>query len=258
MNTKNKQKEYDIIQAERHYPVVKHNNLIQQSRYKLTAQEQKVLFYLITKIKPEDTDFKEYEFNINRFCEVCGIDKNNGRNFEMLKKTIMDLINKSFWVNINGEYVSMNWIEKAKISQKKGTIKIRLDNDMKSYLLDLQKHFTSYNLYYILTMKSKYSIRLYELLKSYEYLGGYTFEIEELKKILDAEKYTTYKDFRVNVLDIALLEINNFSDINATYIAEKNGKKYETITFSISLKMNTIERAQTWRKIEERLNGDKN
>ncbi|WP_408609851.1 RepB family plasmid replication initiator protein [Konateibacter massiliensis] len=46
---------------------------------------------------------------------------------------------------------------------------MRLDEGMTPYLFDLQEKFTSYGLYNILKMKSQYSIRFFEILKSYTY-----------------------------------------------------------------------------------------
>ena len=260
MMDKEKQKE---IQKERNYQVVKHNALIQNARHKLSTQEQKILFYLITKIKPEHSDFKEYEFKIKRFCEVCGINDRSGRNYDMLKTTVLDLINKSFWFevgedDIDGECISLSWIRKAKVSPKKGIIKLKLDEDMKPYLLDLKKNFTAYDLYYILAMKSKYSIRLYELLKSYEYRGNYTFDLEEFKKLLDAEKYGNYSNFVKFALDIAIREINNLSDICVTYKGIKEGRKYNKVEFTIQLKKDILECAETYKKIEKILNSAQN
>jgi len=246
----------------RNYYVVKANELIQQSRFSLSMQEQKIILYLITKIKPDDKEFHLYEFNIQEFCEVCGINSYNGKNYVNLKQTIKTLANKSNWVMINrfGEECEtlLRWIEKAYISHKSGTIKIRLDDDMKPFLLELKSHFTTYNLCYTLTMKSKYSIRIYELLKSYEYKKECVFEIEELKKILGAENYNSYKDFRVNVINVAINEINEISDIYVTYSAEKNGRKYARIQFDISAKTDTLERVAAYKKIHERLNPNKN
>ena len=252
-----KEKRRQELQILREYQVVKNNDLIQKSRHQLNAQEQKIILYLITKIKPEDVDFKLYDFKIQEFCEVCGIDMTNGGNYTYLKETIKNLSDKSNWATIikDGRKTEtiLRWIEKAYIDEESGTIQIRIDNDMKPYLLELKSHFTAYNLYYILAMKSKYSIRLYEILKSYEYLGAHTFEIDELKQRLGAEKYKTYKDFRVNVLDIAVREINDFSDIAVTYSAEKNGRKFEKIKFDIKIKKDALERVAIFRNIEGRL-----
>jgi len=239
----------------RDYKVVKHNKIIQKSRYELSMQEQKIILYLITKIKPDDTELNLYEFNIKDFCGVCGIDETSGKNYRDLKKTIKELADKSIWVTLDSGYETLiRWIERPYIDRQNGTIKIKLDELMRPYLLQLQEHFTQYNLYYTLAMKSKYSIRIYELLKSYEYLSECVFGLEELKKMLSAEKYEMYKDFRVKVIDIAVREINDFSDISITYKVEKNGKKVDKIRFKIKSKKDIMERMETYKKIEHRLN----
>jgi plasmid replication initiation protein len=100
-------------------------------------------------------------------------------------------------------------------------------------------------------MKSQYSLRIYEILKSYEYQHKKTFEIEELKKLLSAENYTRFPDFKKKVLDISLREINNLSDINVTYAVIKESRRYTQIEFSINLKKDLNERVLTWVKIDE-------
>ena len=246
---------YSEIVLSRNYKVVKHNNLIQRSRYELSTQEQKIILYLITKIKPEDTEFDLYEFNIKDFCEVCGIDETSGKNYSDLKKAVGKLAEKIIWITLdNGIDTIVRWVERPYIDRKSGTIKIKLDELMRPYLLQLKEHFTAYNLYYTLAMKGKYSIRIYELLKSYEYLSECIFDIEELKKILFAEKYEIYKDFRVNVLDTAIREINDFSDITVTYIVEKKGRKIDKIKFKIKQKKDIKEQVETYKKIEKRIN----
>jgi plasmid replication initiation protein len=239
----------------REYKVVKQNNLIQRSRYELSAQEQKIILYLITKIKPEDTELELYEFNIKDFCEICGIDSRSGGNHVLLKEIIFNLADKSIRVTLeNGYETIVRWIERPYINRKSGIIKIKLDELMRPYLLQLKEHFTAYSLYYTLAMKGKYSIRIYELLKSYENLHECTFEIENLKKMLSAEKYAMYKDFRVYVLDMAIKEINDFGDITVSYTIEKNGRKVDKINFKIKSKKDLKERVETFKKIEQRIN----
>jgi len=247
--------EREEISLLREYKVVKHNNLIQKSRYELSAQEQKIVLYLITKIKPDDNELDLYEFNIKEFCEVCGIDATSGGNYFLLKEIIFKLATKIVCVTLDNGYETLvRWIERPYINRRSGAIKIKLDELMRPYLLQLQKHFTAYNLYYTLAMKSKYSIRIYEILKSYENLSEYTFEIDALKKMLCAEKYEMYKDFRVKVLDIAVKEINDYGDISVTYSVTKKGKKIDKIKFKIKPKTEIKERVETFKKIEQSIN----
>ena len=61
-------------QAVRNYKIIKSNELIQKSKYELSAQEQKIIMYLISKVKPDDEAFITMDFDIIEFCCVCGID----------------------------------------------------------------------------------------------------------------------------------------------------------------------------------------
>lgn len=240
----------------REYQIVKANDLIQKTRHNLSTQEQKIILYLITKIKPEDEELKLYEFKIKEFCLVCGIDSDNGKNYSNLKRTIKKLADKSFWIKLDnkGNETLLRWIDRPYINTESGTIQIKLDELMKPYLLQLKKKFTQFSLYYTLAMRSQYSIRLYELLKSYESLGQQEFEIEELKKQLFADTYKRYVDFKRKVIDIALREINNLSDISVTYELEKESRRYTRIKFNIKPKKDIMVRVETFKKIEEILN----
>ena len=238
----------------REYKVVKSNDLIQKSRFELSLQEQKIIMCLVSKIKPDDKDFEEYEFEIREFCKLCGIDYDNGKNYKNIKDAIKKLSDKSLWVTLDtGTEVLLRWINEASISKKSGVIKIRLHNVMKPYLLELRARFTQYGLIYILGMKSQYAVRLYELLKSYEYKGRWTIEIDKLKRLLFAENYRRYVDFKRKALEIALREINDLSDIYISYEAIKSGRKYTRIDFKIRQK-GSREQTGAWLNREAALN----
>lgn len=228
------------IRKDREACVIKANKLIQESRFNLSTQQQKMVLYLISKITPYDDDFEEYEFTITEFCRVCGITL-SGTNYTDLKEQIKKIADKSLWVEINpGEETLLRWIEKPYIDTQSGTIRIRLDRDMKPFLLRLKQNFTQYELIWTLHFKSKYSIRLYELIKSIhfhedeEYIRRYS--LEELRRLLGAETYTRYKDFRVYALQPAIDEINEYSDKNISWKALKDGRAVAYIELHITTK----------------------
>ena len=201
-------------------------------------------------------ELKEHTFQIKDFCMVCGLDDDNGANYKYIKQTLKDLRDKSIWVTIDDKTeVTLAWIDKVRINKYSGAVTIKIDDDMKPYLLQLQKSFTMYEIMYILAMKSQYSIRLYEILKSYEYQHKKVFDIEEFKRLLSAENYIRFPDFKRRVLDVAMREINDLSDINVTYEVIKENRKFEKIEFSIQLKKDIVERVRTWAKIEEVIDG---
>lgn len=248
--------ELHLVDA-RERQVRKANAIIQKSRFSLSTQQQKVVLYLISKIDARDTDFKEYDLDIQEFCRVCGIDYTSGKNYKDLKAAIQGIADKSMWIELeSGEDSLIRWIEKARVSKKSGKIKIRLDNDLKPYLLELKRNYTSYQLIFTLHFNSKYSIRLYELITSLIYHDEkpykVEFTIEELKLRLGAENYKEYKNFKARVLEQAVAEINEFSDKTLSYEEITRGRKVVGIELVISAK-DTIERLKVLDRIDKDL-----
>lgn len=103
-------------------------------------------------------------------------------------------------------------------------------------------------------MRSKYAIRLYEILKSYAYIGEYTTTIADLREDLQIAGYTTYKDIRRRVLDPAVEEINEITDIFADPKPIKTGHAITAIRFDILTKEHILGDAAE-RKREKALNG---
>lgn len=246
-----------IYSEQRNKLVVKSNDLIQKSRFSLTVQQQRVILYLISKIGYGDEDFKEYEFDIKDFCRVCGIYDESGKHYAELKRQVKEIRDKSMWIEISeGEEVLLSWLDGARISRNSGKIKVRLSENMKPYLLQLRDNFTQYEIAYILCMKSKYSIRLYELVKSIHYkeLETYTktFAVEELRKRLNAGTYPRFCNFNQRVLKPAIQEVNIYTDKEISYEPVKRGKKVETIEMTIRTK-DVIDRMKTRNMIDEQL-----
>lgn len=203
--------------------VVKSNDLIQKSRYKLSLRQQKAILFLVSQIKPTDDDFKDYTFEIREFCRVCGLDSVGGNNYDALKAALKELSDKSIYIMINDNTEALvRWLEKVYIHKGTGLITVRFDKDMKPYLLHLHENFTSYELIYTLRMKHYASPRLYELLKSYHYdkLKPYTveFELDRFKQILNIDKktYDDFKYLRRFILNPAIKEINEQTDMKIT------------------------------------------
>lgn len=226
----------DKLHEQRNYVVAKQNAMIQRARFDLGITEQKLFCYIVSKIKPTDTYDMRYTFTINDFCDVCGIRRNSGRKIEAVKEAVKNLSDKSFWVDMDERNVLLcRWLSEAKIDKGSGTITVKLGDVMQEYLIGLAKDYTQYSLLYILPMRSTYSIRLYELLKSHvcQMREVVEYSIEDLKSRLMAP-YPNFKDFRVRVLEPALREINDYTDIEFRWEAIKHGRKVVSVRFFIN------------------------
>lgn len=218
--------------------VVKSNQLIQQSRFKLNLQQQKIVLYLVSQIDYSDDDFKLYTFGIRDFCRICGIDNAGGTQYSRLRDSLQQLSDKSLIIHIDHDTeTNARWIEKFYMNKRTGTLQIRLDKDLKPYLLHLRENFTKYELVYTLRMRHKASPRLYEILKSYHYndLRPYTkeFSFDELRNLLDAHKqtYSKFKYFNSFVLAPAIEEINTQTDLFVEATPLRTGRTVYAVRF---------------------------
>lgn len=225
-------------QYERQMKVFKRDDMIQKARFQLSVQEQRCVLYAISKIKPTDTAFQEYEFELKDFYALCGIEKES---YTELKKILRGLSDRSWWAEIDdkGTESVVRWFNVVRTNKKSGKVRIKFHEDMMPFLLQLAEQarangifYTQYSLKYVLPMKSQYSSRLYELLKSYQKNNReWFFETEELKKLLDCVNYQNFNDFKKRALEPAVKEINEFTDLDIAYDTESEGRKVVKVSF---------------------------
>lgn len=230
-------KNYQIIKQQ-NYQVVKANALIQKTKFTLNAKEIKVFNFLVSKIKPGEVKNNEITFTVKEYCEICGINSSAGKNHQDIKKAILKLAAPSSgWIELeDGRQTVLRFIEKPYFDSKTSKFTIRFDKDILPYLYHIGDFHTKHTLMYSSAMESQYSIRLYELLKSYLNLGEKTFKLEELRDRIGVTKYNKYFDFKKNVLELAAREIKEFSDIEMAFHPIKTGRAVTHVLFLMESK----------------------
>lgn len=233
--------------TDRQYYVVKANDLIRKTRYDLTTQQQKIVLFCISKIKPHDDPEKWYELQIKDICNACNLDYESGSYYYKSIKDDLQKLTTRLWVEMPDKSLStVSWISDAQIVPLSGKIYIKFHPKMTPYLFDLRERYTQYHLEDVLVFKSRYSIRLYEILRSYmtqsEIDNGVEKEIilslYELRSMLAVEGYKTFKDFNRYVLNRAVSEINNYNaELHISYdtYASHGGRKIDKIIFIVSM-----------------------
>ena len=238
------------ILEQRQMLVVQSNDIVREAKNLLTAQEQNMLYYLISKIKPADTDFMTIHTTVGEVCEIFGISA-VGDNYKDMKKALKALADKSVLAihkNEKGQTSEtlMRWLDTYTIHKDTGKMTATLSQSVKPFLIGLVKkgNYTQAELITYLGLKSKYAKRLYEILKSYihmKYPFAYKlvtvkYELDELLRLLDAESYKAYKHVRERILDPAIAEITAVSDILVSYEPKKTGRKVTAIEFTTQCK----------------------
>lgn len=216
------------------YIVKKSNYFIMNSSYDLSLEEQKVILILASMVQPTDDEFRTYKFRIADFLELLGIEDQS--KYTEIPKITKGLMRKVLEIQEGDSLLQVAWLNSARYEKGSGEVILRFSPDLKPYMLQLKENFTQYQLGNVLNMKSKYSPRVYELLKANKFKkqGYIEIEITELRRLLRAEDiYPLYGDFKRFIIKKAQKELKKVSDISFEFQEIKTGRKVTSIKFYI-------------------------
>ena len=118
-----------------------------------------------------------------------------------------------------------------------GVIRLRFTKEIIPHFMQLVGgNFTQHEIGYLARLSSVYAIRLYRMLhKDLWKDKPIDIELEELRYMLQlGDKYSAIKDFKINVIDIAVREINQTTDLTVSYENIKHGRSITGLRFLVS------------------------
>lgn len=217
--------------------VVKDNSLIDAS-FNLSLIEQRLMLLAIVEARELDklTPETPIEVKATAYRDQYKTDESNA--YSQLADATKQLFNRQFsyidrYADTDAVTVS-RWVNEVTYVNDKGMVVMYLNRNVISMISRLEANFTQYLLEQVSEFKSKYSIRLYELLIKYRDIGtSKKFEIAELRSKLGLEdnEYKLNAVFKRDVLDKAVKEINDKADIQIKYEQFKEGRKVSHILF---------------------------
>lgn len=214
--------------------VAQHNDLIVQADYDLSARELKIMDYLISRIKPEDEKFNIVYTSLYEIAQVLDL-KRSGRTYNQIAENIRELRRKEVRILGHGEkgrsITITGWISEPTFHEN-GQVEILISEKFMPFLLDLRKtgNYTQHLLFDTVKLDSKYSIRLYKLMREANKDKGRTCPVlkaspDELKVLLSAPETYNWSQFKQNVLEKAIDEINlKIDDMDLQLNVGKRGR----------------------------------
>lgn len=223
--------------------VVQHNNLI-NGKQSLKLNSAKLIRSAIMQIVFEDEELKPYIISIKDLAALLGIPASNI--YRDIKDIIYDIHHNPVCIReeSNGKttrFVTIPWVTRCEYKADVG-VAIKLNEELKPYLLQLKNHYTQYTLDEILAMKSIYAIRIFELIQSkimHKTIPGcgleVTLTIQEIRECCNCEdKFEKFSHLKEKVIDKAVEEINTVTLYHLGYEYVKTGKTVTAIKFIIN------------------------
>ncbi|ASF47093.1 replication initiation protein [Methylovulum psychrotolerans] len=213
--------------------IVTQSNQLVEARYNLPLAEQRLILTMISRIQPDDEDFKPYCISVGELAEFLGVDKASA--YRECKKTTENLLKRVVNIDETDGLLQIGWVSSAKYVDGSGEVNLSFDPLLKPYLLKLKGNFTSSKLEMLLSFKSQYTIRIYTLLKQYEKLKEREFDLEFLREVLGLrpDQYQLYADFKRFILVAVQKELTQKSDLYFNFEEIKGGRRVTAIRLLI-------------------------
>ncbi|MCO8043626.1 replication initiation protein RepM [Acinetobacter bohemicus] len=176
-----------------------------------------------------------------RYAEVFGTTRQNA--YQRMKEAEDSLFNRRFsFFDEDGKLVKSRWIQQVKYLDDEGAIELVFTLAVVqgiSKIDGIKDFFTQYLLSQTAQLNSTYSARLYELLIQWRAVGRTPlFELATFREQLGigVNEYKRMDHFKTRVLDLAISEISEKTDIEANYQQHKKGRSICGFSFSFKHK----------------------
>ncbi|MBA3662298.1 MAG: replication initiation protein [Gammaproteobacteria bacterium] len=223
----------------------KHVGLI-HCENKLTLMQRKIcnilLFNALDKIDKQDI----YEISLRQLCSLVGYNSND---IQLIKQSIKSLISVVMEWNLLEDNKFLNeddysadaisWNASALLagaSIKSGVIRYSYSPQMKSVLSSLDI-YGRINLFVQSKFNSMYSLVLYEncvRFKNIKQTAWFPMDLFRSLMGVSEGKYRSFKEFKRNVITVAVNEINRKADITIEAQYKKSGRYIASIQFLLS------------------------
>ena len=225
--------------------VVKDNALINAS-YTLDLAEQRLILLAIIEARNTKQGITQdtlLEIHASSYAKQFSI--NDKTAYTVVKEASKGLFDRYVTYHDknpkNGKDRSFHcrWIDKTGIEPDSGIVYIRFTSDVIPLITRLESHFTSYEIDKVANLTSSYAIRLYEILISWREVGKTPkYEIDDLRSKLGVEpkQYKQMCNLKSRVLELAIDQINQHTDITAKYEQYKRGRVITAISFTFKPK----------------------
>jgi len=209
------------------------------ARYGLTLQEHRIIYYAILEGQQEGRPFEPVTLSVSEFKRMFELKGESS--YSELRKLSLKLVGRTTEIAHKDDdglkYTALNWLSRITYNLKEGTVTITPNKELKPFFEG--KPFTTMEYYFLLKFTSAYAERLYEILKSLNHKTIIDFDIDDLAKRLSVPKSyaANYADLKKRVLDPAIKDINEFTDLDID-IRDKRGRynKVTTVIFSLRQK----------------------
>jgi plasmid replication initiation protein len=217
--------------------VVKKNDLLRLG-YTLSLNEQRILLACISMIdsrrKLEENHL--FEITVQQLSDIFA-DQDAKHLYKDMRLAVDRLFNRTIVIDHGNKIGKLRWVINADFPKDNSKIFVRFHPDIIPLLTEITDRFTRYKLKDVSKFKCIYSFRLYELFAQFQGTGSREIEVSEIRRLLDlGDKYQQFGELKRCVIDKAISEINQFSNLQVNYGTRNLGRRVTHVQFRFEAK----------------------
>ncbi len=238
--------------------VTKDNSLIGAS-YSLGVVEQRLIFLAIIEAREQKTLIEAgglLRIYAQSYAKQFDVEKHTS--YEAMKRAVEGLYEAGFAYSKLDErsgkigHYKSRWVDKIGYIDDLGCVELVFASDVIPLITRLEARYTEYELKQVVGLQSEYAIRLYELVIRWRSVGKTNLiSLAELRENLGlVDEYKRIEAFKRRVLDLAVKQINEHTDITVEYEQHKQSRVITGFTFRFRIK------AQAKKLLEKKRDAD--
>lgn len=220
--------------------IVKKDNALINASYDLNLNEQRLILLGVLEAQ-EINESTLISIHAKDFAQRFNLDDKAA--YWALREAQDQLFRREFSYQTQTpkglKHTKSRWVSKVSYIENTGLIELRFAEDVLPLIQNVKANFSYYALEQVADLTSGYAIRMYELLISWRKTQKMpTVSVEELRLKLGVSEgtYPKIAELKRNVIDLAIKQINEHTDITASYEQHKRGRTISGFTFSFTFK----------------------
>ncbi len=224
--------------------ITKDNSLIGAS-YSLGVVEQRLIFLAIIEAREQKTLIEAgglLRIYAQSYAKQFDVEKHTS--YEAMKRAVEGLYEAGFAYSkvdkISGKigHYKSRWVDKVGYIDDLGCVELVFASDVIPLITRLEARYTEYELKQVVGLQSEYAIRLYELVIQWRSVGKTNqITLADLREKLGlVNEYQRIEAFKRRVLDLAVNQINEHTDITVEYEQHKQGRVITGFTFRFKVR----------------------
>lgn len=192
---------------------------ISRSSYSMPVMQRRLVYLAMAQVRPSDEDLPEVEMTIGDIARALDLG-DSGRQYEEIRAASHGALSHVLDIDTEEGWVQFQWFSRCRYIKTRDSLKLKLHDELKPYVLALQSAFQAIPIADISRLQGRHALRLFELIMSNRGFAGkdgnkpgcwfYDAEFSHLRHqlMIAPDEYPRTGDFRVRVIDGPVREIN--------------------------------------------------